>query len=761
MKLQSLLLSVFAGTLAWSGLAAAQETSSQTASATPRVNPSSGLEEIVVTAERRTMNLQTTPIAVSVLSGEELANRGTSVVDQLQFVTPSAVVNNFGQGIDFNIRGIGKGEHNTQTATGVITYRDSVPSFPGYFTEEPYYDIKSIEVLRGPQGTFAGQNATGGAVFVNSNDPIINGGHSGYIQGQAGNYSDLALQGAFNMPISDTAAARLAFNGETRDSFYKIDGPWTGGDGGLTSGSLRFGWLWKPDDAWSVLFKADYNYIDMGAYPADPAYISPTYAAYGVTMNKNMFHISANADQLALDRFGRAILKVDYRFSDGMTLRSVTGYQHGNTAYRADLDGTDTFNSTFKDSADETLFSQELNLISPDTGPLKWVVGAFYQSNDYNFLPDAFVIYAPSPPFQVRPLSYYYVLDGKNNTWNAAGFAQITYDLPGGFQVELGGRYTKASTENIVHVDQYGTPIDDTQSADYTNWSGKAAVNWTINADQFLYAFVASGFKPGGLNVPVGLGLPEPFDSETVTSYELGWKSRWLDGHLSAQINGFYNNYDKFQVIVGYPAVPVFGFELNVPNPTTIYGFEAQINAAFGGFQVDGGLGILNSSLGKLYANDPRIPATLVWDPTNGYYYWPCEPKTGPAGPPPTAIKPLGGGQSCFNLKGNDQTYAPDLTANIGVQYEFAFLDTDTLTPRVSFAHVSEQWATLFENKSLGDRLSARNIWNAQIAWRHNEFIMTMYGTNITDENYVGALNSGLRFAGPPAQFGLRVMKSF
>ncbi len=90
------------------------------------------------------------------LTGDDLTNKGIVVVDQLMFVTPSATVNNFGQGIDFNIRGIGKGEHNSQTTTGVVTYRDGVATFPGYFTEEPYYDLASVEVLRGPQGTFGG-----------------------------------------------------------------------------------------------------------------------------------------------------------------------------------------------------------------------------------------------------------------------------------------------------------------------------------------------------------------------------------------------------------------------------------------------------------------------------------------------------------------------------------------------------------------------------------------------------------------------------
>ena len=149
-------------------------------------------------------------------------------VDQLQFVSPSLTVNNFGQGNDFDIRGIGKGEHNSQTSTGVVTYRDGVATFPGYIQEEPYYDVADIEVLRGPQGTFSGQNATGGAVLLTTQNPVIGGGYDGYVMGHYGNYGDVGGEGAINLPISDTLAARVSLFGDTRSSFYHITGPWTG-----------------------------------------------------------------------------------------------------------------------------------------------------------------------------------------------------------------------------------------------------------------------------------------------------------------------------------------------------------------------------------------------------------------------------------------------------------------------------------------------------------------------------------------------------
>jgi iron complex outermembrane receptor protein len=678
---------------------------------------STAFGEIVVTAERRSTDLQRTPIAASVLTGEDVANAGVTMVDQLQFISPSATVNNFGQGIDFNIRGIGKAEHNTQTTTGVITYRDGVATFPGYFTAEPYYDIARVEILRGPQGTFVGQNATGGAVFVTSKDPEINGGHTGYVQAYAANYSGFGAQGAINLPAGDTFAMRLAVNTDHRDSFYDIEGP-AQGDDGVETASARIGMLWEPSANFSLLFKVDYSYLDLSGYPSDP-----------VNSPNDLFDLTANGDMHALDRFGRAVLKMDYEFANGAILRSVSGYQQGRTEYSADLDGTNVGTSFFEDKVDETIFSQEINVISPDSGGVKWVLGAYYQEDEYEFPQGTFNIISPMG---------LYTLWGTNPKTAWAAFGQVGFELGGGVELQLGARYSDSKTTNHIDVLQFGLPISQEQSATYTDTSGKAAINWEVNDHHFLYAFVATGHRPGGLNVPVGLGPPAPFDAEEVTNYELGWKAGWADGRLRTQFNVFYNDYENFQVIVGYPTIPVFGFELNNPNPTEIYGFEAQVEAAFGAFSLDAGLGWMKSSLGEFYAVDPRVPS-----------FGACDPETGPESP------------SCFNLEGRDQTYAPDFTFNLGMQYVFAIGEGDSLTPRVNYGHVSEQWATLFQNEARGDRVEKRDIVNAQLAWAHGDLVTTLFATNLTDQHYVGAINSGLRFAGAPRQFGIRVAKSF
>jgi len=709
---------VFGTACAVAQLAASWPATAQSAAGDQDTNPQL-FDEIIVTAERRRTDLQKTPISATVMTGEDIANAGVSNVDQLQFISPSAVVNNFGQGIDFNIRGIGKAEHNSQTTTGVITYRDGVATFPGYYTAEPYYDLARVEILRGPQGTFVGENATGGAVFVTSNDPVINGGHTGYFQGDVGDYSYFGAQGAINLPAGDTFAARIAFNGLKRDSYYDITGPYTGDDG-VKTGSMRIGTLWEPNDSLSINFKADYNYLDLSGYPSDP-----------VLSTNDQFDITANGHFHALDRFGRAVLKLDYEFDNGTTLRSISGYQEGQTEYTTDLDGTSTGNNTFGDIANEKIWSQEVNLISSDANKVKWILGAYYQHDWSYFRPDGGFYIGVPPPI-------YYLLNGTNVRTNAAVFGQLSFEMPHGLELQIGARYSDHTTENDIDINQYGLALTQQQKETFSATTGKVTLNWTVNDHHFLYGFVATGFRPGGLNVPVGLGEPAAFIEEEVTNYEIGWKAGWADGRFRTQFDAYYNDYKNFQVIVGYPQIPIFGFELNVPNATSIYGFEGQFEAIFGAFSMDAGFGWLHSELGKFYAVDPRQAS-----------FGPCDPMTGPES------------AACINLEGNEQTYAPELTFNIGLQYVFGQGSDNEFTPRLNYGHVSDQWATLFENEARGDKVDARNILNAQFAWRREKLITTLWATNLTDEHYTGAVNSGLRFAGPPRQFGIRVATSF
>jgi iron complex outermembrane receptor protein len=724
-----------------------------------------GVETVVVTAERRSENLMKTPISADVISGNDLTAKGVAKVDDLQFNAPNVTIDNFGQGIDFNIRGIGKGEHNSQTLTGVITYRDDVPTFPGYFTEEPYYDISSVEVLRGPQGTFVGENATGGAVFVRSNDPVIGGGYDGYAMAQYGNYNDTMLQGAVNIPITDDFALRVSGFGDARGSFYTIRDAdpadncphqkYAGCKPGYNPGDVQWGAgrisaLWKPTDALTVAFKYDGDYLDSGAYPASPNYEGFKTFGGGVAnpFYSDILHVSANAPMLALDRFQRAVLKVDYVLPDGVTLRSVSGYQEGNTSWSTDLDGTDygalnytgfPKDWTFFDSVDETIWSQEINVISPDTGRLTWVVGAFAQSDLYNFPKGQFDTGVPHGTLDST-------LYGKNPEIAFAGFGQVAYAITNSVQAQFGARYSYSRTANDVTWDQYGTLIPNLhQLATSDAFTYKAALNWSVDENNFVYGFVATGYKPGGLNPPIyTFAVPAPFKPERVTEYEAGWKATLFDGHVRTTFDGYYNDYKNFIVTVAYPAftLPISGFstEVNSPTTTKVYGLEAEADAVFGNLSFGFGLGLNHSELGKFYATDARRGDLLGL---------PCDPATGPAS------------ATCFNVKGNPLTYAPSVSYDVSASYRFDLEGGDKLTPRVNFGYVSGQWATIFDVADQGDRLSPRNLLGAQLEWQHDTYSVSLYGTNLTDQHYETALLFPLRFAGAPRQYGIRLFKAF
>src|SRR6185312_10761293 len=193
--------------------------------------PATVLQEVVVTAERRSVSLQQTAISATVLTTDDLQKKGINSVDALQFTTPALTVQNTGENVLLNIRGIGKGYGGIQDPSGVLIYRDGVSASPGGFlADEPYYDLEGVEVLRGPQGTLAGQNATGGALFIREKDPTLDR-VGGWAQAQYGNYNDGLFRGALNLPLGDTFAVRVAANVEHRDTFYNITGPWTGNPG--------------------------------------------------------------------------------------------------------------------------------------------------------------------------------------------------------------------------------------------------------------------------------------------------------------------------------------------------------------------------------------------------------------------------------------------------------------------------------------------------------------------------------------------------
>lgn len=686
------------------------------AATTDATAPVATAAPLTITAERRTVNLQTAPLAASVIGGGQLEAKNITELDDLQFHTPSLTVTDFGQGNLFNIRGIGKDLTNVQTPSGVVTYWDGVASFPGFFQDAPYYDIANVEILRGPQGTFAGQNATGGAVFITTNDPSTHG-FSGNVEGQYGSYDDVLLRGDVNVPLSDTLALRVAWNGEKRGTFYNVSGPWStpwgGAPGRLLEGSFRVGLLWQPTDQFRLVAKGEYNYVDHGGSLADPASLD------GVHLNpSDPFNITNNALNFGTDKFYRLSLNMAYTLPSGIVLRSISAYQYGITNQQVDIDGVSFLPFTFSDYGQERIWSQELNAVSPDKGPLRWVAGLYFQNDVVDLPPGAgFDIGVPQGVFDIN-IIYHTPKD------TDAVFGQVTYDISSQWQIEAGARFTHSrftlDDNNFIDFDPAAGLVLHA-STDDNALTGKVALNFKPDENNFFYAFVAEGHKQNGINTDPAV----PFGPEDVTDFEAGWKPTFFDGHMRAQLGGYYSLYRHFQL--QFTSATLTNLIQNVAGTTSIFGLEAETQAVFGPLSFEAGGSYEHSRLGS---------ASIV-DPTSGL--------------------PV-------QLGGRPLALAPPWTFNVGGQYVFALPGDATLTPRVDYSYIAGQWSSPFQR--FGEFLPARNLVNAQLTWAKADWKVTLYSSNITDLHYILATNVGLpfsplRYAGPPRQYGFRVERSF
>jgi len=519
------------------------------------------LAEVVVTAQKRSENLQTTAVTASVFNQGELDAKHVDSLQTLQQIVPSLSVGEAGITSSVNIRGIGLNISSPAVVMGVAVYRDGLFQ-PPIISSEPLFDMGGVEVLRGPQGTFVGSSSTGGAIFYRSQDPQFNG-LNGHIQAGYGSYNDISTNGAINLPISETLAARVAFNYESRDSFFTQRGNvanlhGTAGafahPGDLDQRNVRLGLKWAPDDHLTVVAKVALNENDTGGL----AHIMATNNAYydGRPLE---YQLTYNVSNTVYDeQASRESVQIDYKFNNGVTIRSISGYNDARVRYVDDLDSSSSAGGgaippatgVFNNQVHEWVGTQEINILSPTGDRLEWVVGGFYF---YDWALAHVGIDQPTPPTSV-------LANAPAIKEAFAGFGQVGYYVLPDLQLQVGGRYTSSDARNYGNTTLLGLapfPIVINQAAKESDngWTGKVSLNWKINPDQFAYVFAAKGYKAGGINGPTSPN----FAPETVYDYEIGLKSNLLGSHLRTQINGFYMDYRNLQLTSYIPPVALGG----------------------------------------------------------------------------------------------------------------------------------------------------------------------------------------------------------
>ncbi|WP_160484989.1 TonB-dependent receptor [Aurantiacibacter rhizosphaerae] len=555
----------------------------------PSADPASAegrLGDIIVTAQRRSEDLQSAALAITAVSGEDLMDRGVTQVEDLGILSPGFQVNtSAGPYATFSVRSISSLSGNAFADSAVAVNLDGVYLATPTVLHGLYYDLERIEILKGPQGTLYGRNATAGAINIIPRRPEFrNGGNANLM---VGNLDRFNIGGALNLAVSDTVALRVAGQRVRRDG-YMSDG--ASDDNGE---AIRASLLFEPTPELSILITGDYAHqggVGPGAtirkecanipgntqtgacFVADDPYtgiadLAEQYTSVGeAPPTQNQF--------IEGDYYGLA-LNVNYETSIG-DLTFIGAYREADSAYV----GTGT-SWQLREMQMPTQTSAELRLASNNDGPLQYVFGLYY-------LDTTMESRSQSESLNNRRFSDSFT---NNEGWTWAAFSQLTYSLTDNFRVTGGLRYTYENKEtdserynllNLVGPDPVipdgpsgvkTIDLEEEESWNSVNW--KLGVEYDATPDSLLYANVSTGFKAGGFYYgPPGSNT---YDPENVTAYAIGTKNRFANDTIQLNIEAFYLDYTDQQIsfvkLIGPGSVVLV---TENAGSTTAYGIELE-----------------------------------------------------------------------------------------------------------------------------------------------------------------------------------------
>jgi len=717
-----------------SGLVAASAAAQSAQTAQTAQTSALAIEEIIITAEKRESTLQDTPISISAISGDALAQSSIYDTETLSYSVPGLTIQRdvVGKAV---IRGVGTENFTVGGDPGVATYVDGAYIARSSVAIFDFFDVERIEVLRGPQGTLYGRNATGGVINVISKAPTS--AFEGYVRAGYGNFDSFRAEGAISGPITTQVRARIAGFVANRDGFTKniFPGAKERGLGELDTKDLwalrgridvdftdsltleLIGDIYRDDSNPPAFFYTDDTLpwqTPTSIFPRDPRVV-----AQGFEFDAPGF---ANLQANTAGRWDQTGVTARLRWrGEAVTVTSISAYRDIEFEWLNDGDGLSDFVVTYFQQDFSEQFTQEIQIASVGDGRLQWIVGGFYLNEDANG------IYAvPVPPITV-------LFEGANQTDAFGIFAEASYQL-GDFGITAGIRYNDEKKKGdfaFSLFDNDPNGFTQQEKASFSAFTPRFVLDYKLENGTLVYASATRGFKSGGfsfLDVPLNA-----FDEEFIWAYETGVKARLAQDRVQANAAFFYYNYKDQQL----SQVTMLATRTTNAGSSTIWGVELELSALVTErLRLDGNIAYLNTKFDEFCTEDTRNPSLPI-DVAN-------------CGTTP-------------NLKGNELPRSPDFTANAALTYSFPVGEIGTAFVRGEWQFTGDQFFSVFNRDSVAQE--GVSLFNASAGFENSDGHWTarVWVRNLTDKTYFSNLfESGVintlvipqGFVAPPRTYG-------
>ncbi len=649
------------------------------------------IEEVVVTATKRAESVQEIPLAVTALGSDMLEERGITDIASMAASVPGLHFGQSGNNTRITVRGIGT-ENTTVTGDpGVAFHIDGVYQSRSSAGNALFFDLARVEVLRGPQGTLYGRNATGGSINLISNAPEDEFGAQ--FEVQLGDYEQQRYRGVLNAPLIDgKLLSRISAQYLDRDGWYEDLTP--GADDLSDEDSLDFRGqlLWLPTDTMDLTLNVNYASREgtgwgvkaIGPYPEPPPVFVPRLLQENATPNPDdEWDLRTNG---LSDRDNeRAGVYLTFNWDLGaMAFKSISAWQDNDvdTVRDADLSDADILDEF--SIQESTQYSQEFQLTSTDSGPWEWLVGLYWLSEEtdadfwFTDMGEGLSSYPFFPTIDVglEQESYF----GNRSTTDVdsfGAFGQASYSITDDIKLTAGIRYTEDEKESDIFRKEFtqaqGTSFKKDEDWDEVTW--KLGADWFVTDESLLYASVSTGFKSGGF---LQIEAADPYDEETVIAYEIGSKNRFFDNRLQANISAYYYEYDDMQLRTIRDLASV----VDNAGESEIMGLEMEFTARpTDALELSANFAFQDTEFTDYFTDDPQIPGQLLED-----------------------------------LSGNELPRAPETTVNLAAAYTWDFA-YGSLRASVDYFWSDEVYFSAFnreiESEDSYHRTGARLLFNS------------------------------------------------